>query len=234
MSESTDVVKEIEDLLTEQLNAEQKVTGVGRRNGLIVVAIAGAYLIGMSWVASEFLDPEGLALAASGYAVEAVPAGAAQIHALVVEGAPDLAKLGAQQLIAQIPSYRVSLEQQIDPVIDEVAGVLADAAVKKMAASSGDPNATYSDDAALEVAATAAVESLDLVLSEAMQEKGENGESPQHTITESLTGLKRIDTELSRGARKEGDPAERELLLAWLNVLGTADLTIEREAPNHR
>lgn len=234
MAESTDVVKEIEGLLSAQLVVEQKANGASRRNGLILVAVAGCYLIGMSWVASEFLDPEGLALAASGYAVDAVPAGAAQIHALVVEGAPDLAKLGAQQLLSQIPNYRVSLQEEIDPVIDEVAGVVADAAVAKMATSSGDPNAKYADDAALEIAAAAAVESLDLVLTEAMLEKGENGESPQHTIDESLVGLKHIDMELSRIAKKGGDPAERELLLAWLNVLGTADLTIEREDPKHK
>lgn len=45
-----------------------------------------------------------------------------------------------------------------------------------------------------------------------------------------LSQLKHIDTELQRVTKKGGNPAERELLLAWLNVLGqTPALKIEKD-----
>ncbi len=99
-----------------------------------------------------------------------------------------------------------------------------------MATQTGDPGATYNDDAALDAAAAAAVTSLDTVLDEAMDAPGEDGISPRQTIEGSLTQLRHIDMELARIAKKGGDPAERELLLAWLNVLGQApELQFERD-----
>ncbi len=227
MAEATDVVSEIEGLLTAQLEQEKTSNRKSMRNGGILIVIALCYLSGMSWVASQFLDPEGLALAAAGAAVDAVPAGAQQVRALVVDGAPDLARMGAQQVISQIPAYRQSLEGEIDPVIDQVCGVLADTAVKKMASETGDPKATNSDDAALDKAADAAVTQLDAALKDAMDAKDPDNENetPRHVIQGSLVSLKHIDVELQRVAKNGGDPAERDLLLAWLNVLSQAPET---------
>ena len=227
---SDEAVKEIEAMLTAELHGERAANAKGLKIGGVAVVAVGAYLLWISSVIGQFLDPEGLALAASGFAVDAVPAAAQEIRALVVDGAPDLARLGSQQVIDQIPNYRMALQLEIDPVIDQVCAVLADAAVAKMVTQTGDPGATYDDDAALDAAAAAAVTSLDTVLNEAMDAPAEDGISPRQTIESSLTQLRHIDVELARIAKKGGDPAERELLLAWLGVLGQApELQFERD-----
>ena len=56
-----------------------------------LVVIVGGYL---SWVNSqvnELINPEGIALAATGLAVEAVPQGGEYLHTAIVDGAPDIA-----------------------------------------------------------------------------------------------------------------------------------------------
>ncbi len=231
MSDTTtpNPVAEIEALLAAQLEEERADNARSLKYSAVAVVCIGLYLTWISSVMGTFLDPEGLALAAAGFAVDAVPAAAAQVRSVVVEGAPDLARTGSEKVIEQIPSYREALQQEIDPVIDQVCGVLADAAVKKMADQTGDPNARYADDAALDHAAEAAVASLDSLLTSTMDEKDEDGTSPRATIESSLGQLKHIDTELQRVAKKGGNPAERELLLAWLNVLGSADLVMEKD-----
>lgn len=224
-----DPVAEIEALLTAQLEQERANNKKSMMFSGVAVVFVGGYLLWISSVIGTFLDPEGLALAASGFAVDAVPAASQQVRALVVDGAPELARLGSDQVIAQIPGYRDALQQEIDPVIDQVATVLADAAVEKMATQAGDPTAKYQDDAAMEAGAAAAVASIDGVLAQAMDERDEDGTSPRMLISGSLTQLKHIDTELQRVAKKGGDPAERELLMAWLGVLGQApELQIEQ------
>jgi hypothetical protein len=232
MSDTTtqDAVTEIEAMLTAQLEAERSNNAKSLKYSAVAAGGVGLYLLWISSAIGTFVDPEGLALAAAGFAVDAVPAAAAQIRSVVVDGAPDLARAGSEQMIEQIPNYREALQQEIDPVIDQVCGVLADAAVTKMAEQAGDPKAVYSDDAALDHAAEAAIGSLDAVLAEAMDEKDEDGVSPRATIESSLSQLKHIDTELQRVTKKGGNPAERELLLAWLNVLGqTPAMKIEKD-----
>lgn len=231
MSDSNiqDPVAEIEALLAAQLEQERASNKKSMMFSGVAVVIVGGYLIWISSVIGTFLDPEGLALAASGFAVDAVPAASQQVRALVVDGAPELARLGSDQIIAQIPVYREALQQEIDPVIDQVSTVLAEAAVEKMATQAGDPNAKYQDEAAMEAAAEAAVVSIDGVLAHAMDEKDADGTTPRMLITGSLSQLKSIDIELQRLAKKGGDPAERELLMAWLGVLGQApELVIEQ------
>ncbi len=226
-----DPVAQIEALLAAQLEQERATNKKSMMFSGVAVVFVGCYLLWISSVIGTFLDPEGLSLAAAGFAVDAVPAASQQVRALVVDGAPELARLGSDQVIAQIPSYREALQQEIDPVIDQVAGVLADAAVKKMATQAGDPAAKYQDDAALEAGAAAAVASLDDVLNSAMDERDEDGNTPRAIIGGSLAQLKHIDTELQRVAKKGGDPAERELLMAWLGVLGQApELAIEKDS----
>lgn len=224
-------IAEIEALLSTQLEQERANNARSMKMSFGAVAFVGIYLVWISSAVGAFLDPEGLALAASGFAVDAVPAAAAQIRAVVVDGAPDLARIGAEAVIDQIPGYRQALEAEIDPVIDQVCAVLADAAVKKMSTQAGDANAKYADDAAYEKAAEAAMASLDGVLAEAMDEKDEDGVSPRSSIESSLTQLKKIDVELKRLAKKGGNPAERELLLAWLNVLGQSP-SLKTEKPS--
>jgi len=221
-------VAEIEALLRTQLEQERVDNARSMKLSVAAIALVGLYLTWVSSAVGTFLDPEGLALAASGFAVDAVPAASAQIRAVVVDGAPDLARTGSEAVIDQIPNYRQSLEAEIDPVIDQVSAVLAEAAVKKMATQTGDSNGTYADDAAYDKAAEAAMASLDSVLVEAMDERGDDGISPRASIESSLTQLKKIDVELKRITKNGGNPAERELLLAWLNVLGqTPSLKME-------
>ncbi len=222
-------LKEIEDLLAADL---QKETAANQRKikiGGILVAVVAGYLLWVSSAIGTLLDPEGLAQAASGVAITAVPEAAKDLRVLVIDGAPDLVRMGSDQLVGMIPHYRQVLQAEIDPVLDQVSSVLAEAAMEKMAEQAGNPSAKYADDAAMQAAADAAVATIDDAMNLAMDTEGEDHLTPRQQIEASLTQLKKIDTELARIANTGGDPAERELLLAWMNVL-TQRSTAETEA----
>ena len=85
------------------------------------------------------LDPEGLALAASGVAITAVPEASKELRVLVVDGAPDLVRMGSDQLVGMVPRYREVLQAEIDPVLDQVSSVLAEAAMERCPSNRGTP-----------------------------------------------------------------------------------------------
>jgi len=207
-----DVIKRLELQLENEVKGNKSFNIVGG----IFVAFIALYLIWLSASIGTLLQPVGLAEAAAGAALEAAPALSANLRELVVEGAPNLAGSASHAVVEMVPSYRVVLEEELRPVIDEVSGVVAGAAIKKMIESGTDAD----DSIALQEAADAAVARLDSVLDEAMDEPMDADEpTPRQLIEESLGQLEVVDRGLKRLARGGGDESERELVFAWLNVL---------------
>ncbi len=216
---SDEAIKEIEGLLEAELVAERAVTARSKKVGGVAVGIVAVYLTWISYAIGTLLDPVGLAEAASGFAIGAVPGASAQVREMVVTGAPELVRLGSDKIVEMIPNYRIELQSEIDPVIDDVSGLLAEAAVAEMLKSGGDAKAVYSDDAALIAAADAAGTRMDAILGNAMDKPDEEGLTPRSRIDASLSQLKSVDKELKLLARNGGDPQQREILLAFLNVM---------------
>ena len=222
-SQAPDPMKEVETLLEADLAKEQASNRLTMQVGSGFVIFVAAYLVWISVSIGTLLDPSGLAHAATGYAIDAVPEAGKQVRLLVVDGAPDLARQGADQLVGLIPGYRALLQEEIDPVLDEVCGVLAEASVQELAQRAGEPASKYATDDALQAGADAAVARVDAILDESMQLEDDEGVTPKQHIEVALDQLKKVDKGLKVLARKGGDPAERELLLAWLNVIGQAN-----------
>lgn len=216
---SAEAVTEIEGLLQAEVDKEIAANGRTMKIGGGFAAFVAAYLLWVTYAISQLLDPTGLAQAASGFAIGAVPEAAQEVRALVVDGAPDLVRAGSDQIIAMVPGYRLLLQEEIDPVFDEVAKVLASTAVHELSTHAGDPNAKYSSSDALQAGADAAIARVDGILNDAMDLPDEEGVTPRQHISTSLVQLKKIDAQLKIMARKGGDPRERELLVAWLGVV---------------
>jgi hypothetical protein len=207
-----DVIKRLELKLENEAKGNKSFNIVAG----IFVAFIALYLIWLSSAIGTLLQPEGLAEAAAGAALEAAPALSANLREVVVEGAPNLASAASNAAIEMVPSYREVLEGELRPVVDEVSAVVAAAAVKKMAESGGEADTSV----ALQEAADAAVARLDEVLDEAMDEPmGPDEPTPRMVIEKSLEELEVVDRGLKRLARGGGDSAERELVFAWLNVI---------------
>ncbi|MSQ02606.1 MAG: hypothetical protein EXR71_12080 [Myxococcales bacterium] len=221
MSEAA--VTEIEGLLQVELDKEGAANRRTMKLGVGFGGFVAIYLTWVSWAISELLDPTGLAHAASGFAIGAVPEAAQHVRVLVVDGAPDLVRAGSDQIIAMVPGYRLMLQEEIDPVFDEVAMVLATTAVKELSTHAGDPSARYSSSDAIQAGADAAVARIDGILNDAMELPDEEGVTPRQHIGAALVQLKKIDAQLKIMARKGGDPRERELLVAWLGVVAQAN-----------
>jgi len=204
--------------LESALGQEQK----NNKNTMIIagaiVVIVGLYLIWLSVQMGKVLDPEDLAEVAAGAAVDAAPQVSAHVRELVVEGAPNVARAASSAAEDMIPTYRAVLEDEMNPVIDEVCQVVATTAVAKMAESGGSRESSEGE--AMQEAADAVVARLDAVLGEAMDTPMEESEqTPRQMIEASLDKLKVVDRGLRRIANGGGDKAERELVFAWINVL---------------
>lgn len=207
-----DVLKRLELELENEAKSNKSFNIVGG----IFVAFIALYLIWLSAAIGTLLEPEGLAEAAAGAALQAAPSLTGNIRELVVDGAPNLAAAASMAAVDMVPTYRGVLEGELRPVIDEVSGVVAAAAISKMVEAGGGEH----DSLALQEAADAAVARLDTVLDEAMDEPmGVDEPTPRQVIESSLTQLEVVDQGLKHLARGGGDAAERELVFAWLNVL---------------
>lgn len=217
----SDAIKEIEALLEAEVAKERASNAMTMKVGGGFALFVGCYLSWMVWNVGTLLDPNGLALAASGFAIGAVPEASKEIRTLVIDGAPDLVRMGSDEILGLVPGYRAQLEGEINPVIDEVCGVIASAAVQKLASQGGAPDAKYTSSEALQAGADAAVARVDAILEDAMDlpDPENEGITPRQRINESLKGLKKIDAQLKIMNKKGGDPAERELLVAWLGLV---------------
>lgn len=215
MSESNAILSRLEADLAREREANAK----SRLFGGIAVGVVALYVGWLSVQVARLLDPHELALAATGAAVGAVPDASQHIRGLVIDGAPDLAKLASTQVVNAIPTYRESLEDELRPVVDEVSTVLAEAAVSSMLREQAQSGAVPTTSAALESAAEAAVGRLDTVLAEALENPDDDGVTPRQKMDRSLTQLEDIDRDLKLVAAGKGDPRERELLLGLLNLM---------------
>ncbi len=192
------------------------------RIGILLFALVATYLF---WAGSQFkqvMDPEGLAWAVSGMAMEAVPAASETLHEALVDGAPDIARVGGQAVVEMVPTYREVLLDEIAPIIEEISVILANTAVTAMLRLDAEGmNSDVATQVARETATAEVIERLDTLLEEAMDESGEEGEpSPREAIVNTMDQLEIISRGLDRIAGNQGDDAERELLIAWMNVVG--------------
>ncbi len=223
---SDEAIQEIEGLLETEL---QNVREQNMRTLLVGVALALLVGLYLAWGASQvnkIFDPEGLALAATGVAVEAVPEASQSLRTLVVGGAPTLAQSMSQSVVEMIPTYRQVMQAELDPIIDEVCSILANTAVMNMVEA-----AKTGEDMAMEDAAAAVMTRLDALFMEAMNAPMEmDGPSPQDSINAALAQLKTIDRGLAQHADNRGDAQERELLLAWIGLLSQVDMEASTSA----
>lgn len=218
-------------LLEAELIQAREQSGKSKRLALLMVGLIGAYLAWAGTQVNKMLDPEGIAQAATGLAIEAVPAAGENLRAMVVDGAPDLARSGTQAVLDLVPTYRVVLEDELSPVIDEVASILAQSVVHSMVKSAGKGKGNGATQAALDGGAAAVMLRLDTVMERGMDEPSEmGGPSPRETIEMSLGKLERVDAGLKRIASGNGDPKERELILSWISMLQRFDSEAETAA----
>jgi len=217
----SDEINKVHAAIEADLAAERAANQKSMIIGGIAALVVGGYLAFLHGQISRFLEPEELALAASGAAVDAAPDVEAQLRVLVVDGAPDIARSLSNSVVEAIPTYRATLEDELKPVVDEVSSVLATTAVNRMLESEGD--AASAQSAGTEEAAEAVVARLDMVLDEAMSEPGEmDGPSPADLIDASVEKLVVVDRGLQRLARGGGDQAERDLVLTLLGAIDQA------------
>lgn len=223
---SDEALREVEGLLEAQLRQVEETNKRSMIIGGVVVLLFGGYLFWAHAQLSKLLDPEGLALAATGAALEAMPQASAALRAVVVDGAPDIAAGASTALVDMLPAYRQVLEDEMAPVVDEVTGVLAQTTVQQMVKAAKERKAagkelTEADkQLALQQASDAVVTRFDTLIEEAMDEPMENdGPTPREAIEASLEQLVTIDRGLRRVVRGQGDPQERELLLVWIDLI---------------
>jgi len=225
--------KGLQDLTTRleaDLEKERKGNKTFQLVGVGFVVVIGGYLLWLSWALGTMLNPANLAEATAGVAIDAAPGLMQHLRGIVVDGAPDLARTASDAAVDMIPSYRTSLEDELKPVVDEVAEVVAETAVKEMVAS----GSAQMDGQTMQAASEAAVARLSLVLDEAMDEAVEDdGRTPRQMIEGSLEQLTTLDRGLKHMAKGGGDRSERELVLAWLNVVQqyneSADISAQDE-----
>jgi hypothetical protein len=225
-------MQELATRLELQLEKERKGNKTFGYVAIGFVVIIGGYLLWLSYALGTMLNPANLAEATAGVAIDAAPGLMDHLHGIVVEGAPDLARTASDAAVDMIPNYRTALEDEMKPVVDEVAEVIAETAVKEMVAS----GEVKMDGQTMQAASEAAVARLSEVLDEAMDEPMEDdGRTPRQLIEGSLEQLTTIDRGLKRMARGDGDKSERELVMAWLNLVQQYNESMEVNAQeDHR
>ncbi len=201
------------DLGSEQQANKQLVIG----GGIVVVVLLG-YLAWVTSMVQQFLEPESLAYASAGAAVDVAPTVSGHLRVVVVDGAPDMARMASDAVVNLIPNYREILEMELRPVVDEVCVILAQTAASQMLKSNFD--GAIGQREGLQGAANAVVNRLDATLEGAMDEPMEmDGPTPRQMIDSTLSQLRTVDRGLKQLASNRGTPEEKELILAWLNVL---------------
>ncbi len=211
----------IEQLLLEEVEREKK----SSRISYIVIAVLVLFtLVYVSWLGSRvklLLDPEGLAYTATGLAVESAPEISAQLEATLVDGAPDIANWVSEQIVMAIPAFRLYIEEQVGPVVDEAAAEMVDAAAVSLSKKAKDDTIFEGKETA--ELANALMAEFELGLELALDEEDEKGETPRERIAASLEALTEIDRELqilaANRALTPTQQKERELLVEWLQLI---------------
>jgi hypothetical protein len=217
MSDSPEII-EIKQILQAELDEVEAANKSSNIISVAILVIMGGYLLWANSQISILLDPEGMAEAATGVALESIPEVSESLSKTIIEGSPDMAKQASNAVVGLIPIYRQRLEQEIKPVVDEVTAILADSAVNSALSSSSTSSEALRQEAQ-NAASEAVVSQLDDILQEAMDVKNENGETPREAVSAAIADLDQIDAELKKIASGQGDPQERELLLTWMNLL---------------
>ena len=224
---------EIENLLLDELEKERKSTKISFIVAAVLVIVVVLYT---SWLGSRInliLDPEGLALTASGLVIEAMPGISEELEATLVDGAPDIARSVSQGIIDAIPTFRLYIEEQLGPVIDTTAEEMATAAVAKLAEKVEAHEVVDGQETA--EMANAIVTEFEAGLEFALDDPDENGETPRERIEASLASLEKIDRELkilARGKRlTDSQVKERDLLMAWLQLIVNTEDTMPAAIP---
>jgi len=223
----------VEKLLLEELEREKKTTRISYIISAVLVVIVVLYT---SWLGSQIkllLDPEGLALTASGLVIEATPDVGAELEATLVDGAPEIAQSVSQSIIDAIPTFRMYVEEQLGPVIDETAKEMAIAAVNQLSAKVAAHEVIEGQETA--ELANAIVTEFEAGLELALDEADENGETPRERIEASLDSMEKIDRELKILARGRGlsdsQQKERDLLMGWLQLIVSTETTMPAGVP---
>lgn len=222
----------VEGLLVAELAREKKSTQISYVvSGVLVVVV----ILYTSWLGSRIqliLDPEGLALTASGLVIEATPDVGAELEATLVDGAPEIARMVSQSIVDAIPTFRLYVEEQLGPVVDKTAEEMAAAAVTKLSEKVAEQEVLEGQETA--ELANALVEEFEAGLEFALDEPDENGETARERITASLESLEKIDRELKLIARgrnlSDNQARERDLLMAWLQLIVNTETTMPAEA----
>jgi hypothetical protein len=222
----------IEGLLVSELHKEQKATRLSYIVSAVLVVFVMLYT---SWLGSRInllLEPEGLALTASGLVQEATPQIGADLEATLVDGAPEIARSVSQSIVDAIPTFRVYVEEQLGPVIDTTAEEMAAAAVAKLSERVANHEMVEGRETA--ELANAIVDEFRAGLDLALDEADEDGETPRERIEASLESLEKIDRELKILARgrslTDTQQQERDLLMAWLQMIVNTETTMPSPA----
>lgn len=218
----------VEGLLVAELAREKKSTQISYVVSAILVVVVILYT---SWLGSRIkliLDPEGLALTASGLVIEATPDVGQELEATLVDGAPEIARYVSQSIVDAIPTFRLYLEEQLGPVVDKTAEEMAAAAVTKLSEKVAEQDVMEGQETA--ELANALLDEFKLGLDYALDEPDEKGETPRERITASLESLEKIDRELKLIARgrnlSDHQARERDLLMAWLQLIVNTETTM--------
>jgi len=208
----------------ERLERELKNLQAENKRGLFIggglLSIIMLYLFWASAQLNVLMDPEGMAEAATGLAIENIPQISQNLSDSIKEAAPRVAQQTSSEILELVPMYRSNLEGEIKPIIDEVSAILAEVSVQSALQSIEKTQSLSSmKEEAADAAAAAVMVQLDGVLLEALEQKGDDGVTPQESINKSLAELKRLDVELRKLQKGKGDPQERELLITWINIL---------------
>ena len=229
----------VEQLLVDELEKVHKTT----RITYIVMAVLVLFVLCyVSWLGSQvklLLDPEGLALTASGLAIESAPDIGEQLEATLVDGAPDIANWLSEQIVSAIPAFRVYIEEQVGPVVDETAAEMVGAAVVSLSKKANDGALEGKATAEL---ANALVAQFQSGLELALDEPNAEGETARQRIEASLATMKEIDRELrilaANRSLTSGQQKERELLIEWLQLIvsmeGGLEVAETGEAPEEQ
>lgn len=223
----------VEALLVAELAKEKKSSQISYIVSAVLVVFVILYT---SWLGSRIkliLEPEGLALTASGLVIEATPGIGAELEATLADGAPEIARYVSQSIVDAIPTFRVYVEEQLGPVVDQTAEEMAAAAVTKLSEKVASQEIVEGQETA--ELANAIVEEFEAGLEYALDEPDENGETPRDRITASLEGLDKIDKELKLLARgrnlSDTQARERDLLMAWLQLIVQTEETMPAAVP---
>ena len=220
----------VEAALEAELQSEKAGTQRMIRGGGLGLVLWGTYLFWACSSIAQVFDEQGLAQAAGGYVVEQVPIISGELHERFVVHADDVVKEAAAAALAKVPAMRVELEGELFPAIDSAAAVLAESSVEALVAASKEPETLAAIEGGPQSIVDAALAQLPGALDGALDVPDEEGRTPRQAVADSLAALQEIDGGLSQIAAGKGDPMERELIVAWVDLLheqGIVDLTPE-------